>query len=123
MLVSFAEWGTDMADDRPARVRLNGIDWSIEYLTSAELFTAAHMDLLGQCLSSQVKVQVRSDMPESRQQAILWHELVHAVHSDAGIDLSEDQVRALAAGTFAILRDNPELVAFLMRGAHGTDSV
>lgn len=100
--------------DRPTAMRLNGLTWRIRFLTKAELFVDSGADLLGHSKQTDTELHVRDGMPADRERAILWHEILHAVESDAGISLTEEQVRAMAAGLFAVLRDNPDLTRYLL---------
>jgi hypothetical protein len=97
---------------RPDVIRIAGVRWAVRYLSRAQFFVDT--DLLGQCRSTQTTIEVREDLPADRLRFILWHELVHAIEGDAGLTLSEEAVRALAAGLFALLRGNPELAAWLL---------
>lgn len=99
---------------RPDVIRIAGVRWTVRYLSRAQFFVENDTDLLGQCRSSQTTIEVREDLPADRLRCILWHELVHAIEGDAGLTLSEEAVRALAAGLFALLRGNPELAAWLL---------
>lgn len=49
----------------------------------------------------------------------LLHELVHAAEYHAGLKFNEKWVRPVSSGLLAILKDNPELVRFLI----GTEGV
>ena len=98
-------------------MRLNGIKWRIRFMSKTELFADSGGDLLGQAKQRDTELQVRADMPADRERAIVWHEILHAVESDAGIELPEEHVRAMAAGLFAVLRDNPALTAWLLEEA------
>ena len=100
--------------DMPATIMINGVTWSIQTLTSAELFTDSKLNLLGQCKNSEAQIHVRDDLPASRARGVVWHELLHAIETDAGFDLEETQVRALAGGLFGVLRANPALASWLL---------
>jgi hypothetical protein len=100
--------------DRPTVMRLNGMRWKIRFMSKAALFEDSGDSLLGQSKITDTEIQVREGMPPDRERFILWHEVFHAVEKDAGIDLPEEHVRALAAGLFAALRDNPAMTAWML---------
>jgi hypothetical protein len=47
----------------------------------------------------------------------LLHELLHVLEKATCTALEEEEVGRLSRGLFAVLRDNPELVRWLMEGA------
>jgi len=103
---------------RPTTIRLQGVTWQIRAMTGAELFTESKGgDLLGCCEHAKAELQIRNDMPPGRERQILWHELYHAVENDCGLEFTEEQVRVMAAGLFAILRDNPAFAQWLLEEA------
>jgi len=103
--------------DRPTIMRLNGIKWRIRFMSKTELYADSGDTLLGQSKHTDAELQVRSDMPHDRERLILWHEIFHAVENEAGFEFTEGQVRTMAAGLFAVLRDNPALTAWLLEEA------
>lgn len=98
----------------PATIIINGVTWDLKFMTKLELFDDSELHLLGQCKNTQAQIQIRDDIPASKQRAVAFHELFHAIETDAGLDLKETHVRALAGGLFSALRANPALAAWLL---------
>lgn len=98
----------------PNTIQINGVAWTFRRMTKTELYEDSDESLLGQAKHTQAEIQVRSDLPPDRMRHIVWHELFHAVEKDAGFDFTEEQVRAMSNGLFAILRNNPTLAAWLL---------
>lgn len=67
----------------------------------------------GECFSDQCRIEVRANQHHQQQADTLLHEAFHAVDHEMHCGLSEPQIRRMATGVLALLRDNPALVAFL----------
>ena len=67
----------------------------------------------GECFSDQCRIEVRTTQHHQQQADTLLHEAMHAVDHEMHCGLSEPQIRRMATGILALLRDNPALVAFL----------
>lgn len=67
----------------------------------------------GECFADQCRIEVRSTQCHQQQADTLLHEAFHAVDHELHCGLTEPQVRRMSTGILALLRDNPELVAFL----------
>lgn len=91
--------------------------WKVRAMSKAELFMDSGDSLLGQSKHTEAELQIRNDMPPDRERLILWHEIFHAVENEAGFSFSEEQVRGMAAGLFAVLRDNPAFTTWLLEEA------
>jgi len=52
---------------------------------------------------------------EQQRRDTLLHEIIHAVSDSIKLKLKEKQVHALACALLAVLRDNPELVEYLLK--------
>lgn len=69
----------------------------------------------GECVHRQCQIYVDMDDCVAQQRDTLLHELVHALdEDDQVIKLKERQVRLVATLLLTLMRQNPELVAFLM---------
>ena len=97
----------------PTTVLVNSVPWVVLLQSAKDLWSASGKDLLGQCVYEEAAIMLREGMTPQRLAQVLFHELVPAVDGDAQINLSEQHVAALANGLLSLLRDNPELVAFL----------
>lgn len=68
----------------------------------------------GQCLSEQCLIEIKTSNQCHQQQAdTLLHEVMHAIDHEMHCSMSEPQIRRMATGLLAVLRDNPALVEFL----------
>jgi hypothetical protein len=69
----------------------------------------------GECFSDQCRIEVRATGQCHQQQAdTLLHEVMHAVDHEMHCSMSEPQIRRMATGLLAVLRQNPQLIAFLV---------
>jgi hypothetical protein len=68
----------------------------------------------GECFSDQCRIEVRATQCHQQQADTLLHEAMHAVDHEMHCSMSEPQIRRMATGLLALLRQNPELVAFLV---------
>ncbi len=60
-------------------------------------------------------IQINTDAAQDRQKITLIHEIMHGILNNADIsDHAEHQISLLAFGIVAVLRDNPDLVKFLL---------
>lgn len=68
----------------------------------------------GECFSDQCRIEVRATQCHQQQADTLLHEAFHAIDHELHCGMSEPQIRRMATGALALLRDNPDLVAFLV---------
>lgn len=64
----------------------------------------------GQCL-----IEIDNFLDAQPKVQTLLHEVVHEIAIQAGQDLTEGMVDALAFGTYQVLRDNPKLVEMITK--------
>jgi hypothetical protein len=95
---------------RPHRIKVLGKPFEIKWL-SAELSP----ELLGECDSDGQVIMVREGQPLEQEQDTLWHELIHAVDEAMDSRLKESQVKRLATGLLAVIKDNPSLIQYLKK--------
>lgn len=68
----------------------------------------------GECFSDDCRIEIRVTGQCHQQQAdTLLHEAMHAVDHELHCGMTEPQIRRMATGLLALLRDNPALVEFL----------
>lgn len=70
----------------------------------------------GEIVYAECMILIKDEQHEQSKRATLMHEAVHGVLWNAGqydANANEGLVNALAYGLVALLRDNPELVAYL----------
>jgi hypothetical protein len=91
----------------PDAVRVLGKIYEIERVSQ---FEAA-----GQCFDAKQLIKVDADLPLELAQDTLIHECIHALDYCMHLEMTERQVSALASGLTALIRDNPQLLAFLQQ--------
>jgi hypothetical protein len=68
--------------------------------------------LNGQILYSEAEIRVAADQADVRKVITLWHEALHGILDQAGLDKHDEQaIIALGFGLVQLVRDNPALVA------------
>ena len=68
----------------------------------------------GSCESRHTTLYVSPKQSKCNKSDTLLHEILHAVSEEMQLGLKEHQVRLGATALYAVLRDNPTLVAYLM---------
>lgn len=63
------------------------------------------------------EIAVDPTVAAERQGESLIHEIIEALNARLEIGLTHDRLTALAAGLYAVLRDNPALMAFVIAGS------
>ncbi|MCK5605091.1 hypothetical protein KAR91_24590 [Candidatus Pacearchaeota archaeon] len=61
-------------------------------------------------------IKINTDYTEEHQRVALIHENNHAIDYMVGLDLSEDQIRALSNMLFESIEENPEMWDFIIKG-------
>ena len=56
-----------------------------------------------------------TDECEQQRRDTLLHEIIHAISDSVKLNMKEKQVHALACCMLQVLRDNPELVEYLLK--------
>ena len=101
-----------VAPKLPASVKVGHRDISIELVSEDELDSA-----WGDYLAKKQRIRIDKDrMPQGMAETLL-HELDHAIWPDQWTlvgDVEETFVSALAPRRAALMRDNPELFAWIM---------
>lgn len=100
---------------RPAKLKILGKPFIIHWLTEG-----LDPDLVGECDTDKQVIRVRDGQPLESEQDTLLHELMHAVDEAVDAKLKESQVKRLATGLLAVLKENPTLVAYLRRKNSGS---
>lgn len=67
----------------------------------------------GECFSDQCRIEVATYQCDTQKKDTLLHEVMHAIDHEMNCRMSEPQIRRIATGLLAVLRQNPALVAFL----------
>ena len=102
-----------MAVKMPTTIRIGLHDYVVKRPTATEMG-----DDLGGCEANLLEITVKQRLKKSKAQEILTHEIMHAcTHpSFIGVDKAtdEDFVTAVSPTWLQVLRDNPDLVAYLV---------
>lgn len=98
---------------RPERIRILGKPFAVKWTDGLDA------DLVGECDTDKQVITILDGQPLESSQDTLLHELIHAVDEAVDSGLKETQVKRLATGLLAVLKDNPRLVAFLRRKNNG----
>ena len=95
---------------RPERLKILGKPFKVLWLTD-ELDSS----LNGECDSDGQEIKVRDGLPVEQLQDTLLHEVIHAIDEAMDARMSESQVKKLATGLLAVLKDNPRFGSFLKK--------
>ena len=98
---------------RPAKVKILGKPYKVHFVTDAPL----DEDDMGECRASEQAVYVKEGLPLEAEQDTLLHEVIHGVEWEMDLKLKESDVKKLATGLLAVLKENPRFSAFLRRKA------
>ncbi len=98
----------------PKYVYIKTIKFNVVVWPSTELWRRSGSDLLGRSEYMDARLSVREHMQEDVQAQVLLHEIFHAIETSCGFNFSEKIIFGMANGFFEVLRNNPDLVAYLM---------
>lgn len=93
----------------PSTVRIAGLDFAVAIETSED-FTD---EMFGQIDHRRRLIRLSDRVTPEQHRATLLHEILHGVDTACDTELTEHQVSALSRGLFAVLRDNPDVAAYL----------
>lgn len=93
---------------RPSSVRVLGKDFAIDYIAEQALDHSC----VGNTEPQKLKIAIQDKLPRAFEQDVIFHEVTHALEKSLGLDMTELQVNALAAGWVQVLRDNPQLAKY-----------
>jgi hypothetical protein len=101
----------------PTTIRVGPFDWTIKpWDPRAANNSAAY----GMCDTGNLTILVQTGLTLQWEQHVLLHELFHAMHSTGGVrelapnrDLEEGTVAIFAFQFLGLMRDNPDLMAYL----------
>lgn len=99
-----------MPIEMPKSVRLAGRVFPIEIRGDDEFCDASD----GEYKQTEGLIFLSSRLGSETAKATAIHEIVHDFDSQASLELGEKGVSALGALIFAMMRDNPDLVAWIM---------
>lgn len=96
---------------RPARLKILGKPYAVSYVNGEPLAD----DEMGECDDNGQALYIRDGQVLDNEQDTVLHECIHAVDEQMQVGLKEEQVRRLATGLLAVLKDNPFLATYLKR--------
>lgn len=68
----------------------------------------------GECRHAECELLVSKKQAVAQERDTLWHELFHFCDEELRTRMKEGQIRRLSTLTLAVLRDNPDLIAYLL---------
>jgi hypothetical protein len=100
---------------RPERVKIISKRFTIEYVEMGKSdLDPTH---LGECRTYEQRIMVEEGLKLDTQKDTLFHEVIHAVSDEMGLEMSEEQVSGSAKGILAVLMDNPTFARYLLKKA------
>ena len=96
---------------RPPTIRILGKDYSVKYTNGAPV----HDDAQGHCDYLSLRISVREGLAPSEERSTVLHEALHCISHAMGLHFSESKIERLETGLYALIRDNPALVAYLQK--------
>ena len=103
----------------PDKVRIGSLSFTVSDDAGAHLGAEDEMSqrLYGMSDKSTERIVIRPGMSPGFKRQIMIHEIVHLLFDDSGLELEtdvEEQIcLSLQAPLLAVLKDNPDLVAWL----------
>jgi hypothetical protein len=94
--------------DIPERLRILGKSFEVMVLSPEQ-----DTEVNGWMKLDKQQIWVRILEAKEQVQDTMLHEIIHAVDESLSLGMREKQVFALAAGLLAVLKDNPNLLAWL----------
>ena len=96
---------------RPTKLKILGKPYTVRYVTGEPLAE----DEMGECDDVNQSLYIRDGQVLENEQDTVLHEAIHAVDEAMQIGLKEEQVRRLATGLLAVVKDNPRLAGYLRK--------
>lgn len=97
----------------PAQVQIGPISYTVKEVDDLHTTDADGKKkwLHGHIVYDDAKINVANDQCDDMKVATIWHEILHGMLDQAGIDdHPEALIRMLGYGLVRLLRDNPDLV-------------
>ena len=93
----------------PKRVRVLGHSLRVEFVASIDDGESA-----GAIDYETGRVLIDSNQPLDERRSTLLHEMIHGVSDGMGLEWEEDKVQEVERVIFALLRDNPTAVRWML---------
>jgi hypothetical protein len=89
----------------PQTITIGAIEYAVKPVQNLH---SSNGDLYGQISYSAMEIQVDDQYTDcQRTPFILWHEVLHGILEQAGIDVKENVIVSLGYGVVEALKDNP----------------
>lgn len=95
----------------PATIRVAGKVYVLEPVERNDLGA----DRAGEANHRKLRITYDTAWAPCQQRDTVLHEVLHCCEAAAGIELQEQEVASIATLLYGVMRDNPELVKWLMR--------
>jgi hypothetical protein len=97
-------------------IRIGAIEYDVKHTEDLKT-EEGDADLMGCIRHLECEIHLRTGMKTQISRAVLLHEIVHGMLSQAGVqDHSEHAIDAIAFGLLELERNNPNLVKFNLDG-------
>ena len=98
---------------RPVRLKIISKRFTIDYLVNG----AGDLDVEcnGECRSSEQRILIEEGLKPDTQKDTIFHETIHAISDEMGLNLTEAQVQGASVGILAVLMDNPSFARYLLK--------
>jgi hypothetical protein len=100
---------------RPERIKIISKRFTIEYVKEGE--GELDVDHAGECRTMEQRILIEEGQKPDTQKDTVFHEVLHAISDEMGLELTEEQVSGGAKGVLAVLMDNPSFARYLLRKA------
>jgi hypothetical protein len=94
------------------QVHVLGHDYILEYRKSPKLNGVV---VRGSCNVEKQKITICTTLTHDQHGEVFLHETFHAISDAMGLDLSEEAITALGCGSWAVFKNNPEILELLAR--------
>jgi hypothetical protein len=92
----------------PSKVKIGGLVYDVSL--ESKLFNADNTRLYGQIDYNLLTIKLEKDYAPQKQEATLWHEIIHGIAVEYGVELEEEDIGRIAGGVYQVIKDNPDLV-------------
>lgn len=99
----------------PTPIRILGFTFAVTQEDGRDFNHAGEID------HNLQRIRIKPNRAPDETRETLLHEVIHGIAYASAVDLSERKVRALTRALYAVLRENPDLVAFLTRHDEGAE--
>lgn len=90
----------------PDKIRIQGLEYRVEWVP---VLSDGINRLLGEIRHTELRIRLDAEQNQQRAAVTLWHEIVHAVIEQSGLNLGDMEERVadtMAFAVYQILEDN-----------------